>query len=94
MVGRDIPAIERFISDLDAYAKSIITEAEDRETDHIRTVDEYIALRRDTCGAKPTFSFFALGLSIPDGVFDNPLVISLIENAADLVAITNVSKPS
>ena len=91
VVGKDVPGIERFISDFDAYAKSIILEAGDRETDHIRTVNEYMVLRRDTCGAKPTFSFFALGLNIPDGVFDNPLMISLIENAADLVAITNVS---
>ena len=91
MVGEDIPAIERFISDFDAYTKSIITEAEDRVAGHQRTVDDYLTLRRDTCGAKPTFSFFALGLNIPDQVFDNPLMISLIENATDLIAVTNVS---
>ena len=91
VVGEDHPAIERFISDFDAYTKSIIQEAEDRTTDHQRTVNDYIALRRDTCGAKPTFSFFALGLNIPNAVFDNPFMISLIENATDLIAITNVS---
>jgi Delta6-protoilludene synthase len=91
VVGEDLPAIERFISDFDAYTKSIILEADDRVTGHQRTVDDYITLRRDTCGAKPTFSFFALGLNIPDAVFDNPLMISLIENATDLIAITNVS---
>ena len=83
--------MERFIADFDAYTKSVILEAEDRVAGHLRTVNDYIILRRDTCGAKPTFSFFGLGLNIPNEVFDNPLVISLIENAADLVAITNVS---
>ena len=91
MVGEDIPAMERFISDFDAYTKSVILEAEDRVAGHLRTVDDYVILRRDTCGAKPTFSFYALGLHIPDAVFANPLMISLIENATDLIAITNVS---
>ena len=83
--------MERFIVDFDAYTKSIILEAEDRVAGHLRTVNDYIIFRRDTCGAKPTFSFFGLGLNIPSEVFDNPLMISLIENATDLVAITNVS---
>jgi hypothetical protein len=89
VVGEDPPAVERFISDFDDYTKSIILEAEDRAAGRLRTVNDYLILRRDTCGAKPTFSFFALGLNIPDAVFDNPLMISLIENATDLVAITN-----
>ena len=67
--------MERFIIDFGAYTKSIILEAEDRVANHQRTV-----LRRDTCGAKPTFSFF-----------DNPLMISPIKNATELIAITNVS---
>ena len=91
MVGKDVPALERFISDFDAYTKSIILEAEDRVAGHLRTVNDYMILRRDTCGAKPTFSFFGLGLNIPNTVFDNPLMMSLIENATDLIAITNVS---
>ena len=91
VVGEDIPAMERFISDFDAYTNSIILEAEDRVAGHLRTVNDYMILRRDTCGAKPTFSFFGLGLNIPSVVFDNPLMISLIENATDLIAITNVS---
>ena len=83
--------MERFISDFDAYTKSIILEAEDRVAGHQRTVNDYMILRRDTCGAKPTFSFFGLGLNIPNAVFDNPNMISLIDNAADLSAIANVS---
>ena len=91
MVGEDSPAMERFISDFDAYTKSVILEAEDRVAGHQRSVNDYMNLRRDTCGAKCTFSFLGLGLNIPNEVFDNPLMISLIENAADLIAITNVS---
>ncbi|KAF8799734.1 terpenoid synthase [Phlegmacium glaucopus] len=89
VVGEDPPAMERFIADFDAYTKSIIVEAEDRVAGHLRTVEDYLILRRDTCGGKPTFSFFGLGLNIPDEVFQHPLMISLIENATDLIAITN-----
>ena len=91
MVGEDPPAMERFISDFDDYTKSIILEAEDRVSGHQRTVNDYLILRRGTCGAKPTFSFFALGLNIPNAVFENPFMIALIENATDLNAIANVS---
>ena len=83
--------MERFISDFDTYTNAVILEAEDRTVGRLRTVNEYIILRRDTCGAKPTFSFFGLGLNIPDIVFEHPLVMSLIEDAADLIAVTNVS---
>ena len=83
--------MERFISDFDDYAKSMIQEAEDRVAGHQRSVNDYMNLRRDTCGAKPTFSFFGIGLNIPDAVFYNPHMISLIDNAADLSAIANVS---
>ena len=92
VVGEDVPAMERFISDFDAYTKSIILEAEDRVAGHLRTVNDYLILRRDTCGAKPTFSFFGLGLHIPDEVFQHPNMISLIENATDLIAMVNVSR--
>jgi hypothetical protein len=90
VVGEDPPAMEKFIVDFDAYTKSIILEAEDRVAGHHITVNNYLILRRDTCGAKPTFSFFELGLNIPNAVFDHPLMISIIENATDLIAITNV----
>ena len=91
MVGEDPPAVERFIANFDTYMRSMILEAEDRAVGHVRTVNDYMILRRNTCAARPTFAFYGLGLNIPSEVFDNPHMISLIENAADLVALTNVS---
>ena len=91
MFGGDLPGIERFISGFDDYLKSVIVEAEDRVTGNLRTVDDYVILRRDTCGAKPTFSFLGLGLQIPNEVFENPFIIALLDNAADLIFISNVS---
>lgn len=87
----DLPGIERFISGYDAYLKSVVVEAEDRVTGKLRTVDDYIIVRRNTCAAKPTISCLTLGLHIPNEVFDNPFIISIIENATDLILISNVS---
>ncbi|KAF8159217.1 terpenoid synthase [Crassisporium funariophilum] len=89
VVGEDCSGIERFITDFDAYTKSVIQEADDRSGGHIRSIKDYFELRRDTCGAKPSFSFFALGLNIPTHVYEDPVMLSLIENATDLIAITN-----
>ncbi|KAF9472372.1 terpenoid synthase [Pholiota conissans] len=91
LVGSDTEGthMNHFISDFDAYAKSIIQEANDRVNGHIRSVEEYFILRRNTCGAKPCFSFFGLGLFIPQDVFEHPLIVSLAESAADLIAMTN-----
>ena len=47
VVGEDLPATGRFISDFDAYTKSVIQEAEDRMAGHQRTVNDYIILRRE-----------------------------------------------
>ena len=91
MFGEDLPGIERFISGFDDYLKSVIVEAEDRVTGNLRTVDDYIILRRDTCAAKPSFSFLGLGLQIPNEVFEDPFIIALLDNAADLIFISNVS---
>nr|8GY0_A Chain A, Terpene synthase [Agrocybe pediades]8GY0_B Chain B, Terpene synthase [Agrocybe pediades] len=88
-VGNDPTGIEQFIADFDAYTTSIIQEADDRASGHIRSVEDYFILRRDTCGGKPSFSFFGLGLNIPKEVFAHPMFISMTESATDLIAITN-----
>jgi hypothetical protein len=89
VVGDDKTGLHQFILDFEAYAISMIQEADDRAEDRIRGVEEYLVLRRDTCGAKPSFSFFGLGLNLPEEVFEHPLMVSLTERAADLVAMTN-----
>ena len=90
-MGDDTLSLERFISDFDSYIKAIMLEAEDRATGHLRPINEYIVLRRDTSAAKAIFSYLGLGLNIPNAVFDNPIMISLIENGTDLIARINVS---
>ena len=89
----DLPGIERFISYFDDYMRSVVVQAEDRVTGNLKTVNDYIIVRRLICGAIPTVSCLGLGLRIPNVtvVFDNPFIISLIESATDLIFISNVS---
>ena len=90
MVGEDVSGMERFIYDLDAYTKAVILEAEERMAGQLRTVNDYMILRRDTVGGALTFSFVGLGLDIPNSVFEHPLMMSLIKDATDLMVISNV----
>ena len=92
-MGDDTLSLERFISDFDSYIKAIMLEAEDRATGHRRSIDQLLALRRNTIGGKPTFAYLGFGLNIPDAVFDNPVMISLIEDGCDLISLINVSHP-
>ncbi|PPQ64039.1 hypothetical protein CVT24_008852 [Panaeolus cyanescens] len=89
VVGDDAAGMEHFIKDFDDYTRAVIIEADERERNHIRNVHEYFILRRDTCGAKPSFSFFGLGLNIPSYVFEEPTMLSLIDSASDLIAMVN-----
>ena len=92
VVGDDTLSLERFISDFDSYIKAVLLETEDRATGHLRPINEYIVLRRDTCGVKAVCSYLGLGLNIPDAIFDNPIMISLLKDGYDLISIINVSR--
>ncbi|KAF9033606.1 isoprenoid synthase domain-containing protein [Panaeolus papilionaceus] len=89
VVGHDAPGIDHFIKDFDDYTRSVIVEADERDRNYIRNVDDYFVLRRDTCGAKPSFSFFGLGLNIPSHVFEEPTMLALIDSASDMIAMVN-----
>ena len=71
---------------------SVITQAEDRDNDTIRTVDKYFETRRENIGARPSYGPGELHLSIPDEAFYHPIVKELEYLIADLIIIDNVSR--
>ncbi|PPQ64032.1 hypothetical protein CVT24_008845 [Panaeolus cyanescens] len=89
VIGTDPAGMDQFIKDFEDYTQSVIIEADERNKKHVRGVDDYFMLRRDTCGAKPTFSFLGLGLGLPKEVFEDERMKSLIDSAADLIAMVN-----
>jgi len=80
---------KRFIEAIDTYAQSVVQEAKDRSQRHIRTVDEYMEVRRDTIGLKPSFAILEAGLNLPDEVVRHPVIQRLLILAAEMVLLDN-----
>ncbi|KXN85516.1 Delta(6)-protoilludene synthase [Leucoagaricus sp. SymC.cos] len=81
--------IGQFIEGFDLYMKSMIQEAEDRETKRIRSVEDYLKLRRETFGAQATISLLGFGLELPEEVLLHPVMQKMTLAAMDLLCITN-----
>ena len=69
----------------------MVEEAEDRVHNRIRPVQDYLRLRRDTCGARPTLTLFEFGLNLPNEVTSHSILVSLTQDAVDLIILVNVS---
>jgi len=68
----------------------VIDEASDRTSGHIRSIVDYIQLRKLTAAAKATFFLVELGLDIPDEVMEDPVLQSLLSLTADALMLGNV----
>jgi len=83
--------VSRFINGFDVYMKSMIKEAEDRENKRVRTVDDYLQLRRETFAAQASISFLSFGLELPEEVLLHPVMQNLTLASMDILLIINVS---
>jgi len=70
---------------------AICQQAEDRDNSFVRGVDSYMALRRGTVGAQPTFDLLLLAMEIPDEKLDDPKIVELELLATDMIILANVS---
>jgi len=73
------------------YTQSVVDQAADRTHKYIRTVDEYLEIRRDTIGAKPSFAILETGLNLPDEAVRHPIIDELSIVAIDMILLGNVS---
>ncbi|KAF9002134.1 isoprenoid synthase domain-containing protein [Cyathus striatus] len=85
----DAPCVKHFIAGFDEFTKAVALEAEDRETLKIRTVSDYMVLRKGTFGAKAFLALLEFDLDLTDEVLEHPLVADLADIAAQLLGITN-----
>ncbi|KAF8122312.1 terpenoid synthase [Boletus edulis] len=79
----------RFIAGFDEYLEAVVQQAIDRSGSHIRDIQSYIDIRRDTIGAKPAFALIELGLEIPDEVMSHPAIQEMVVAAIDMICISN-----
>lgn len=85
------PSQRRFIQTFDDYCQSVVQQAADRDTKHIRDVESYMVIRRENIGAKPSFALLELDMDLPDEVLEHPAVVDLTTWAIDMIIIGNVS---
>ena len=83
--------VNRFINGFDMYMKSMIKEAEDRENKRVRTVDDYLQLRRETFATQASISFLSFGLELPEEVLLHPVMKTVTLASMDILYIINVS---
>ena len=84
--------LHNFVSEFDAYTTAVIFEMEDHRAKSIRSVVDYLILRRDTCGVASTLAIIEFGLDLPDHVLNHPVIVSLREGAIKLIGIINVCR--
>ena len=80
----------RFLEEWQLYLDSVVEQANDRDSTHFRTVEEHVALRRFTIGARPSFAILELGFDLPPEVFDHPLLVDLRDTITDILCFDNV----
>ncbi|KAF7309111.1 Terpene cyclase [Mycena kentingensis (nom. inval.)] len=79
----------RFVATFAQYMDAVVQQAADRHAQHIRDVNSYFEVRRDTIGAKPSFAINELHLNLPDEVMSHPTVVKLTYLCIDALIIGN-----
>ncbi|KAI0066962.1 terpenoid synthase [Artomyces pyxidatus] len=80
---------KRFIQTFGTYTQAVVQQAADRVHHHVRSVDEYLEVRRDTIGAKPSFAILETGMNLPDEAVENDIIQRLSILAIDMILLGN-----
>lgn len=86
-------ASKRFTASFDDYLDSVVTQAADRDTKRVRSIQSYLSVRRRTIGALPSFAIMEAGMNIPDAVMNLPAVMELTNVVVEMLCIGNVRTP-
>ena len=83
----------RFLEHCEDYIEAISKEAEYRERDEVLDMEQYETLRRENSAVRLCFmlAMYALGIDLPDEVFEDSAFMTVYFAACDLVCWANVS---
>ena len=87
-------AAEHFLAGFTAYLRSVVREAEARDSGIVLTTEAYLAIRLENIGVHSLCAMGELLLSIPDALYYHPLLARMMEIECEMVAIDNVSSCS
>lgn len=79
-----------FLKVWEDYMKGTAQQAEDRDKAHVRDIQSYFQLRRQTSGILPSFAMLEMDKELPDCVLEHPVIKELQLIAMDLIIISNV----
>ncbi|KAM7187058.1 terpene cyclase [Naviculisporaceae sp. PSN 640] len=79
----------RFIESFQRYVDSVVQQSSDRDHHCQRDITSYLALRRYTIGAEPSFVLNAMHMDLPDNVVSHPTLKRLEELATDMIILGN-----
>ena len=84
----------RFLEHCEDYIEAISKEAEYRERDEVLNMERYETLRRENSAVRLCFmlAMYALGVDLPDEVFEDSTFMTVYFAACDLVCWANVSE--
>ena len=68
----------------------MVQQAADRDSKHLRSVENYFEVRRNTIGARPAFALLELDMNLPDEAVQHPVVEEMITLGADMILLSNV----
>lgn len=74
---------------MQGYCQGALTQVSDRLGNRLPSLEEILAVRRDSSGCRPLYSLveYAHNLQIPDEVFDDPFIQELEDLGVDMVAM-------
>ena len=76
---------------MDETLEAQVQQAVDRSGHHIRGIQSYIDMRRDSGGVYTMFAHLELGLDIPDEVMSHPAIKDMAMACNDMICFINVS---
>ncbi|KAJ7137759.1 isoprenoid synthase domain-containing protein [Mycena epipterygia] len=80
---------KHFVEAFTDYLESVVSQAEDRDSDTVLTVDSYLKTRRQNIGARPSYVPGELHLDLPDEAFYHPVIKELEYEIAELIILDN-----
>ncbi|KJZ76904.1 hypothetical protein HIM_03781 [Hirsutella minnesotensis 3608] len=82
-------AQKRFIVAFQHYTEAVVQQSFDRTHGHIRNVQRYFEIRRETIGARPSFVINQIHDNFPDDIMQHPVIESLTLLCIDMLIIGN-----
>ena len=81
------------MKDWEATFKAFPKELEVRESKEVLPIKEYTLIRRDNCALRMGFTHieYALGIALPDEIYENPVFDEMCLAALDMAWLLNVS---